>query len=128
MASSKRIDIAKQLDALNPSVPTRTRPLQGAEGQPDNQLCDNGKGESTRKETQPASEKSNGFVSFFGTPEIFRENASAAGKLRSSWMEDALQFQELILQSWKKTFGIICETMSSNVVFAVGMFLYPRRK
>ena len=128
MATSKRIDIAKQLDALNPSVPTRTRSVQGAEEQPDSKLSENGGGGGAPMQTQSASEKSNVFVSLFGTPEIFRQNASAAGKLRSSWFEDALQFQDLFLQSWKKTFGIICETMSSNFVFAVGMFLNPRRK
>ena len=128
MASSKRIDIAKQLDALNPSVPTRTRSMQGAEGQPDSKLFENGRSEGAPKQTQFASEKNNVFVSFFETPEFFRENASAAGKLRASWLEDALQLQALILQSWKKTFGIICETMSSNIIFAFGIFQNPKRK
>ncbi len=128
MASSKRIDIAKQLDALNPSVPTRTRFMQGAEGQPDSKFPESGGSEGARKDKLSAFEKSNVFVSFFETPEIFRQNASAAEKLRSFWLEDALRLQNLIFQSWKKTFGIIYETMSSNFVFAAGMFLNSKRK
>ncbi len=106
--AKKKVDIAKQLNALNPGVPTRTRQ----------------KGEPAGEESKPAAsaqipeaEEKRIFLPLFGAAEIFQRNASSMEKLQSSMFEDAMKFQNLFFESWGRTYGIVCDSMKDNFDF-----------
>ncbi len=102
--AKRKVDIAKQLDALNPGVPTRTRK----------------KGEPAGEEPIPAPSEQiskpeeKRILPLFGAAEVFRRNVSTMEKLRSSMVEDAIRFQNLFFESWGRTYGIVCDAMKDN--------------
>jgi hypothetical protein len=106
MARKNKVDIVKQLNALNPGVPTRTRAGWDISGdkpaaEPAGPLS-----------AEPAQE---GFSPGpFRAVELFFENLSAMGKLRNCMMQDALRFQGLLFDSWSKACGIVFDAMRAN--------------
>jgi hypothetical protein len=104
MTKKKKVDIAKKLSALNPSIPTRTRIVK-----PDNT-------NNSEPKESIVSEKI--FHTPFGTVSLFYENMSAMEKLGKSMLEDTRRFQSLFYDSFTNVLTIFFETMHTNMKFA----------
>jgi hypothetical protein len=102
--AKKNVDIARQLNALNPSIPTRTRI---------NKPVVNKDSESKKS---IGSEKM--FHEPFGALFLLYENMSVVEKLRNSMIEDTRRFQGLFFESFTNIITILYETMHTNVNFA----------
>jgi hypothetical protein len=107
MTKKRKVDIAKKLNALNPSVPTRTRIVKPI---------------STN---DPELKESIGFgkifQSPFGTISLFYENVSAMEKLGKSMIEDTKRFQGLLFESFTNKLTILFEMMHTNINFTSEM-------
>jgi hypothetical protein len=103
MNKKKKVDIAKKLNALNPSIPTRTRIIK-----PDH-INDLESKESIVFEKI--------FQSPFGTVSLFYENLSAMEKLGKSMIEDTKRFHGLLFESFTNKLTILYEMMHTNINF-----------
>jgi hypothetical protein len=103
MTKKKKVDIAKKLNALNPSIPTRTRIIKP---DPINDL-----------ESKDSIVFEKMFQPPFGTVSLFYENMSAMEKLGQSMIEDTKRFHGLLFESFTNKLTILYELMYTNMNF-----------
>jgi hypothetical protein len=103
MTKKKKVDIAKKLNALNPSVPTRTRIIKP--------------GRTNDSESKESIGFGKIFQSPFGTVSLFYENVSAMEKLGKSMIEDTKRFQGMLFESFMNKLTILYEIMHTNMNF-----------
>ncbi len=103
MVKKKKIDIAGQLNALNPSIPTRTRTYKAV-----GQYVPESKG-------SPASDNNHQIP--IGILSLLYENLFVAEKLRKSMVEDSRRFQDLFFKSFTNILNILYESMHTNLKF-----------
>ena len=107
--AKKKVDIVKQLNSLNPGVPTRTRQKRRS---------DSVKTERESKFQSPGNANEKQITtSPFGFAEMFFRNISSMETFRSSIVEDALRFQSLFFASWSRNYGIFCDAIRANFYF-----------
>jgi hypothetical protein len=103
MTKKKKIDIAGRLNALKPSVPTRTR------------IIESGIAKDPESKESIVSEKIS--QTPFETLSLFHENMAIMEKLGNSILKDTRRFQSLFFESFTNIFTILYETMHTNMNF-----------
>jgi hypothetical protein len=104
MTKKKKVDIARQLNALNPSIPTRTRTIKPvADKDPES------------KESVISGDM---FQTPFGVVSLLYENVAVMEKLRKSIAEDSRRFQGLFFESFTNILTVLYESMHTNMNFA----------
>ena len=103
MTKKKKVDIAGRLNALNPSVPTRTRIIKSFTAK------------DPESKESIVSEKIS--QTPFETLSLLYENMAGMEKLRKSMLEDTRRFQSLFFESFTNIFTILYETMHTNMNF-----------
>jgi hypothetical protein len=103
MTKKKKIDIAQKLNALNPSIPTRTRIIKSDDT--DNLRSNESMGTENR------------FQNPFGILYLLYENMSAMEKFGKSMIEDTKRFQGLFFESFTNKINILYEMMHTNMNF-----------
>jgi hypothetical protein len=104
MTKKKKVDIAKQLNALHPSIPTRTRIIKA------NTTSD--------QESEESIVSGESFQTPFGAVSLLYENMSVMEKLGNSILKDTRRFQGLFFESYTNILTILYETMHTNMNFA----------
>lgn len=104
MTKKKKVDIAGQLNALNPSIPTRTRTIKS----------------NAPKNLEPKESVISGdiFQAPFGVVFLLYENVAVMEKLRKSIVDDSRRFQGLFFESFTNVLTALYETMHTNMNFA----------
>ena len=108
MPKKKKVDIAKQLSALNPSIPTRTRTTEP--------------GIIKGSEPEQSIETERMFHPPHGAIFLLYENITVMEKIRRTILEDANRFQDLAFKSFNNIMSILYETMHTNMNFVSGIF------
>jgi hypothetical protein len=112
MTKKKKVDIVQKLNALNPSIPTRTRVKKSDENN------------NPEPKESIDSEK---IQAPFETLSLFYENMSAMEKLRKSVLEDTRRVQCLFFGSFTNILKILYETVHANMNFASNIFKHIQR-
>lgn len=104
MTKKKKVDIAGQLNALDPSIPTRTRTIKS----------------NAPKDPEPKESVISGdiFHAPFAGVFLLYENVAVMEKLRKSIVDDSRRFQGLFFESFTNVLTALYETMHTNMNFA----------
>lgn len=108
MPKKKKVDIAKQLHALKPSIPTRTRITEP--------------GIINKSELKESTEPESVYQPPFGAILVLYENIAVMEKIRWTVLEDTKRFQELAFESFTNIMNMLYETMHTNINFASAFF------
>ncbi len=104
MTKKKKVDIAGQLNALTPSIPTRTRTIKS----------------NAPKDPEPKESVISGdiFQAPFAVVFLLYENVAVMEKLRKSIVDDSRRFNGLFFESFTNVLTALYETMHTNMNFA----------
>jgi len=103
MTKKKKVDIAGQLNALNPSIPTRTRIIKSVN--------------TNDMETKEPIVSDKIFQTPFETLSLVYENMAVMEKLGNSILKDTQRFQGLFFESFTNILTILYETMHTKMNF-----------